>query len=92
MCVKLFSISSKLFTPLTKLKLCKNEALKCQNQPVAKLSMATGHAMILFMYVGVLYSGEYDVCGVTLSVHPHRANDQRSKIPMREDEVLTHIP
>jgi hypothetical protein len=26
--------------------------------------------MILFVCVGVMYSGEYDVCGVTLSVHP----------------------
>ena len=26
------------------------------------------------MCVGVIYSGEYDVCGVTLSVHPHRAS------------------
>jgi hypothetical protein len=23
---------------------------------------------------GVMYSGEYDVCNVTVSVHPHRAN------------------
>ena len=26
------------------------------------------------MYFGVIYSGEYDVCGVTLSVHPHRTS------------------
>ena len=26
------------------------------------------------MCVGVMYSGEYDVCDVTLSVHPHRAS------------------
>jgi hypothetical protein len=32
--------------------------------------------MILFVCVGVMYSGEYDVCDVTLSVHPHRANRQ----------------
>jgi hypothetical protein len=25
--------------------------------------------MILFVCVGVMYSGEYDVCDVTLSVH-----------------------
>ena len=25
-----------------------------------------------FVCVGVIYSGEYVVCGVTLSVHPHR--------------------
>ena len=29
--------------------------------------------MILFVSVGVVYSGEYDVCGVTLSVHPPQA-------------------
>jgi hypothetical protein len=26
--------------------------------------------MILFVCVGVMYSGEYDVCGVTMSMHP----------------------
>ena len=25
-----------------------------------------------FFCVGVMYSGEYDVCNVTLSVYPHR--------------------
>jgi hypothetical protein len=28
----------------------------------------------IFVCVGVMYSGEYDVCDVTLSVHPHRAS------------------
>ena len=27
-----------------------------------------------FFCVGVMYSGECDVCDVTLSVYPHRAN------------------
>ena len=27
-----------------------------------------------FSCVGVMYSGEYDACDVTLSVHPHRAS------------------
>jgi hypothetical protein len=27
-----------------------------------------------FLCVGVVYSGEYDVCDVTLSVYPHRAS------------------
>ena len=27
---------------------------------------------ILIFCVGVVYSGEYDVCDVTLSVYPHR--------------------
>jgi hypothetical protein len=28
----------------------------------------------IFVCVDVMYSGGYDVCGVTLSVHPHRAS------------------
>ena len=28
----------------------------------------------IFFCVGVVYSGEYDVCDVTLSVYPHRAS------------------
>ena len=28
----------------------------------------------LFCCVGVMYSGEYDACDVTLSVYPHRAS------------------
>jgi hypothetical protein len=31
------------------------------------------HGSDLFC-VGVMYSGEYDVCDVTLSVYPHRAS------------------
>jgi hypothetical protein len=27
-----------------------------------------------FFCVGVMYSGEYDTCDVTLSVYPHRSN------------------
>jgi hypothetical protein len=30
--------------------------------------------ILLFVRVDVAYSGEYDVCSVTLSVHPHRAS------------------
>ena len=30
--------------------------------------------MIFFFCVGVVYSGEYDICDVTLSVYPHRAS------------------
>ena len=29
---------------------------------------------MIFFCVGVVYSGEYDVCDVTLSVYPHRAS------------------
>jgi hypothetical protein len=29
---------------------------------------------LLFVCVDVMYSGEYDVCDVTLSVHPHLAS------------------
>ena len=28
----------------------------------------------IFFCVGVVYSGEYDICDVTLSVYPHRAS------------------
>ena len=28
----------------------------------------------IFVCVGVMYAGEYDVCDVTLSVYPHRAS------------------
>jgi hypothetical protein len=34
----------------------------------------TGIIPHFYVCVGVMYSGEYDVCGVTLSVHPHRAS------------------
>ena len=33
--------------------------------------------MILFVYVGVMSSGEYDVCDVTLSVHPRWESNPR---------------
>ena len=29
---------------------------------------------MIFVCVGVMYSGEYDVCDVTLSVYPHRTS------------------
>ena len=29
---------------------------------------------MIFFCVGVMYSGEYDGCDVTLSVYPHRAS------------------
>ena len=29
--------------------------------------------MMIFVCFGVMYSGEYDVCNVSLSVYPHRA-------------------
>ena len=32
----------------------------------------------LYINVCVMYSGEYDVCDVTLSVHPHRAAKLKS--------------
>ena len=30
--------------------------------------------VLIFFCVGVMYSGEYDACDVTLSVYPHRAS------------------
>ena len=32
------------------------------------------HSIYIFFCVGVMYSGEYDACDVTLSVYPHRAS------------------
>ena len=29
---------------------------------------------MIFFFVGVMYSGEYDACDVSLSVYPHRAS------------------
>ena len=29
---------------------------------------------LISVCIGVMCSGEHDVCGVTLSVHPHRAS------------------
>jgi hypothetical protein len=34
----------------------------------------SGTPYLYFFCVGVVYSGEYDVCDVTLSVYPHRAS------------------
>jgi hypothetical protein len=36
-----------------------------------------GNQLILCVCVDVMYSGEYDVCDVTLSVHPHRESTLR---------------
>jgi hypothetical protein len=36
--------------------------------------LLNSNALCIFVCVGVMYSGEYDVCDVTLSVHPHRAS------------------
>ena len=35
---------------------------------------ATNSYVFIFVCVGVMYSGEYDVCDVTLSVYPHRTS------------------
>jgi hypothetical protein len=40
-----------------------------------------------FFCVGVVYSGEYNVCDVTLSVYPHRAS-LKTSIP----KVVGSIP
>jgi hypothetical protein len=41
----------------------------------------------IFVCVGVMYSGECDICGVTLSVHPHRV----SCIFMQKYYILEYI-
>ena len=37
-------------------------------------SLILKNTAVGFFYVGVVYSREYDVCDVTLSVYPHRAS------------------
>jgi hypothetical protein len=39
---------------------------------VPSISMQSSN--MIFFCVGAVYSGEYDVCDVTLSVYPHRAS------------------
>jgi hypothetical protein len=43
------------------------------------------HARTIFsvLPVGVMYSGEYDACDVTLSVYPHRAGLKNMPVPVR---------
>ena len=50
--------------------------------------------MIIFC-VGVMYSGEYDACDVTLSVYPHRASlknmpDHGGNRPDRVAQLAEH--
>jgi hypothetical protein len=52
-----------------------------------------------FFCIGVMYSGEYDACDVTLSVYPHQASlkiclttvVQRSKVVGSFPTVVRHI-
>ena len=46
-------------------------ALYCPGRSFISSKLTTN---LYFVCVGVMYSGEYDVCDVTLSVHPHRAS------------------
>ena len=41
---------------------------------VPSISMQSSNDDLFCMCVDVMYSGEYDVCDVTLSVYPHRAS------------------
>jgi hypothetical protein len=45
---------------------------------ISELSLVPSISMYsrydIFVCVCVMYSGEYDVCDITLSVHPHRAS------------------
>ena len=43
-------------------------------QGVPKKSDTREIILLFFFCVGVVYSGEYNVCDVTLSVYPHRAS------------------
>ena len=42
--------------------------------PKHGVRLSTNICINIFFCVGVMYSGEYDVCNVTLSVYPHRAS------------------
>jgi hypothetical protein len=53
-----------------------------------------------FFCVGVMYSGEYDVCDVTLSVYPHRASfknmpghggNRKLKLPSKVFPILCAV-
>jgi hypothetical protein len=52
--------------------------LSCMNKanlftfPLISILIYNQH--LLVFCVGVMYSGEYDACDVTLSVYPHRAS------------------
>ena len=44
---------------------------------------------IHFFCVGVVYSGEYDICDVTLSVYPHLASLKNMSMNMKyEYEII----
>ena len=43
--------------------------------------------MIFFLCVGVMYSGEYDACDVTLSVYPHR-DSFKTKQPLLYTQMI----
>ena len=43
-----------------------------EQNPFPSIRMQSSN--MIFFHAGVVYSGEYDVCDVTLSVYPHRAS------------------
>ena len=45
-----------------------------------------------FFCVGVMYSGEYDACDVTLSVYPHRASLKMCLATVGTEKVVGSIP
>ena len=50
------------------------ENAKTNNSVNAKRHISYCRYSYIVFYVGVVYSGEYDVCDVTLNVYPHRAS------------------
>ena len=47
-----------------------------------------------FFCVGVMYSGEYDACDVTLSVYPHQASIPKvvGLIPTIDRHIFSSLP
>ena len=52
-----------------------------RNRRLINQSFGTGTDPLIFVFfcVGVVYSGECDVCDVTLSAYPHRARLKQNK-------------
>jgi hypothetical protein len=46
----------------------------------------------VFFCVGVMYSGEYDACDVTLSVYPHRAGFSRVLLLFLNSWRISAVP
>ena len=70
--VEIISFSSQNFEVLDYQKIKKPHPLVFK--PDNDFEIEKKYHLVFFVCVGVMYSGEYDVCDVTLSVHPHWAS------------------